>query len=187
MKNTDNILEGLRIVERLKIVNRQARVGNRYESTSEHSFHAVLIADMLSEFYPSGVDVQKIKDMVLYHDLVEVHAGDVGLVNTQARKSKETEEYQAFQQLLKEIPNPQRYTELFHEYEKRETIESKIAKKIDRIEVLINAINEPRIAKDEGYTEEFLQKHYDEIGGDAGIVDELHKKIISILKDQEKI
>lgn len=187
MTKTQDNLQALKIVERLKTIQRASPVNDRQESTSEHSFHAVLIADMLTDQYPPGVDVQRVKDLVLYHDLVEVHAGDVALTDTKARKNKEKEEYEAFKQLITEIPNPQRYTKLYEEYEKRETIEAKIAKKIDRIEVLVNAVNESRIVKQQGYSEEFLRKHYDNIGGDVPVIDKLHEEILSELKTQGKI
>lgn len=187
MKDTNNILTGLRIVERLKTINRQATVLNRQESTSEHSFHAVLIADMLADFYPEGVDAQRVKDLVLYHDLVEIHAGDSPAADTEARKNKEVEEHQAFKQLLTEVPNPDRYTKIYEEYEARETVESIIAKKIDRLEVMIGATNENRDILSQGYTETFLRETYDNIGQEIPIVDELHEEILEILKQQQKI
>lgn len=187
MKDIDTIIEGLRVVDQLKTVQRQAEVGDRYESTSEHSFHAVLLADMLAEYYPDGVDVQRVKDLVLYHDLVEVHAGDAALTDTQARKNKELAEKQAFEQLLGEVPNAQRYKQLYHEYEERETIESQIAKKIDLLEVLIQSTNQQRIIKDQGYTEEFLRDAYASMKGDVPIIDELFEKSLTILKEQGKM
>ena len=146
MPDPEKIIDGLRKVERLKTVERQTLIGSRHESTSEHSFHAALIADMLAEVYPAGVDAQRVKDLVLYHDLVEVHAGDVALNDSDARETKEAAEHDAFKQLLTEIPNGERYKELYEEYEARETTEAVIAKKIDRLEVLVSAANEPAVA-----------------------------------------
>ena len=187
MTKTQENLQALKLVERLKTVQRATPVGDRKESTSEHCFHAVLIADMLTEQYPSEVDAQRVKDLVLYHDLVEVYAGDAALIDTEARKNKEEKEHEAFKQLITEIPNPERYKKLYEEYEKKESIEAKIAKKKYRIEVLINAVNEPRIVKNQGYTEEFLRKNYNTIGGDVPVIDELHEEILAKLKKQEKI
>lgn len=187
MKDTENIVEGLRIVERLKTINRQPKVLDRHESTSEHSFHAVLIADMLSAYYPEGVDVQRVKDLVLYHDLVEVHAGDAALADTEARNNKEIKEHNAFEQLLTEIPNAQRYQKLYEEYEKRETIESIIAKKIDLLEVCIGATNEKRDILSQGYSEIFLRQAYNKIGTEVEFLDRLFNRVLLILKEQNKL
>ena len=71
----DFILE----LDRLKAVYRQTSVkpdGNRPENSAEHSWHISLMANILQEYAEDGVDLLRVNNMLLIHDIVEIDAGD---------------------------------------------------------------------------------------------------------------
>lgn len=69
-------LQKLRIIYKLKDVYRYASVGDRKESTAEHIFSSIVLADFLMHKYDFGVDMQRVIELLLYHDFAEIYAGD---------------------------------------------------------------------------------------------------------------
>jgi putative hydrolase of HD superfamily len=76
--------------------------------------------------------------MVLMHDLVEIDAGDV-FVYAPARSEQSAKEEAAADRIFGLLPSDQRqeYLEIWQEFERKETIESKFANALDRIEPLL--------------------------------------------------
>ena len=74
--------------DRLKTVIRGNRIadGSRHENTAEHSWHLALFAMVLSEHAVGPVDVWRVVQMLLLHDLVEIEAGDTPLYDLAARR-----------------------------------------------------------------------------------------------------
>jgi 5'-deoxynucleotidase YfbR-like HD superfamily hydrolase len=71
----------LEMTQKLQQVIRRASVPGRigYENDVEHSFHLAFAAIYLMNSYPKafvGFDPYKVVTYALFHDLVEVHAGD---------------------------------------------------------------------------------------------------------------
>ena len=50
---------------------------SRYENSAEHSWHLTLYALVLSDHAAPGVDITRVIQMLILHDLVEIDAGDV--------------------------------------------------------------------------------------------------------------
>ena len=65
--------------DRLKAVQRSTYLhdGGRPENSAEHSWHLALMALTLAEHAPAGTDVNRVIRLLLVHDLVEIHAGDL--------------------------------------------------------------------------------------------------------------
>ncbi|MEH2337453.1 HD domain-containing protein [Nostoc sp.] len=65
-------------IDRLKQVIRQTLLtdGSRRENSAEHSWHLAVMAIVLAEYAPEGVDIFHAIKMLLIHDLVENDAGD---------------------------------------------------------------------------------------------------------------
>ena len=64
--------------DRLKSVIRGTTLcdGSRYENSGEHSWHIALYALTLAEHAPADVDIARVIQMLLLHDIVEIDAGD---------------------------------------------------------------------------------------------------------------
>ena len=138
MSNINEDYQFILELNKLKLVfrNNQTRV-NRKESTAEHSWSASMIVMVLKdqltgEFGP--IDELKAIKLTLIHDIVEIYAGDFLIFDTEAQKNKEALEIQALEQLVSLNPHfGQQLSALWYEFERKESIEAKIAKAADAI------------------------------------------------------
>lgn len=137
-------------LQRLKRLDRTGWVlrgfPNGTESVAAHSFGvavtAMLIAD---EVLAKGVviDVEKVLRIALLHDWAEARVGDMPRTATQyfgsdARKHAETA---AFTDLTTPLDRDDAlYTNLYREYEERDSLESRLVKAADIIDLLVEAL-----------------------------------------------
>lgn len=130
-------------LDKLKAINRKALIKadqNRYENSAEHSWHIALSAHILAPYAEQSVDVGKVCQMLLIHDVVEIDAGDTfAFAQQEILGQQSAKETLAAQRLFGLLPEPQRshYLALWHEFENAETAEARYAKAIDRILPLI--------------------------------------------------
>ena len=138
------LIHCLKELEKLKTVDRGLQVGDRKESSAEHSWSCMLIADILLDQLDEPLDRLKVMEYLLYHDLVEVYAGDAKFNDPEAMKVKEEKEEKAMKQISSLLPSAVRYNRIMHEYEGRETREAEFAKAIDCIDSCIRNLNDDR-------------------------------------------
>lgn len=133
-------------LQRLKRLDRTGWVlrgfANGTESVAAHSFGvsvtAMLLADELLA-HGVAVDVEKILRIALLHDWSEARVGDMPRTATvyfgsEARKHAETA---AFTDLVNDNDT---YTDLYREYEERTTLEARLVKAADVIDLLVQAL-----------------------------------------------
>src|SRR4028118_602254 len=62
----------------LKHIERANRVvaGTRQENVAEHTWHTSLLALIFADAAPPGTNFNHVRDLLIAHDLVEIHAGD---------------------------------------------------------------------------------------------------------------
>ena len=142
----------LRTLIELQRLKRLERTGwtlrglpNGTESVAAHSFGVGVTAMMLAdEIKIRGLelDVERVLRMALLHDWAEVRVGDMPRTATnyfgaEARKQAETA---AFADVVGELTGPQaEYKGLFEDYERRESIEARLVKAADVIDLLVQA------------------------------------------------
>lgn len=152
-------LNQLRKFYRLKNIERACSVLGRKESAAEHSWSCLILADyFLTLMNDHSIDRLKVYETLLYHDLVEIEAGDVNLIEENKRKNKKERERQALKRLKEQLPLTLRkkFEGLFNEFEAGETKEARFAKAIDALDAEIHELD---YKKDwQGWTEEFLRK-----------------------------
>lgn len=143
----------------LKEVYRQT-AEERTDSSAEHTWGCMLLADYYMDKVDAELDRERVFRILLYHDVVEVEAGDVPVTDEEGRKQKEEEEREAFQKLLAEMPDDwaERYAEFYHEYEENETVEAKFAHAMDKLEPLAQWLDVPEQLREAGYTKEFMRE-----------------------------
>jgi putative hydrolases of HD superfamily len=148
-------LAEIRKLFELKEVYRIIPIENRKESSAEHSWACLILADYFLEKWNYALDRQKVMDLLLYHDLVEIEAGDVSWIDEEKIKNKKENEATGFTQLQKSIPPElqKKYHNLFHEYEEGKTMEAKFAHAVDKIEPSIYIIKNKPLWKQLGITE----------------------------------
>ena len=71
----------LREIDRLKGIVRQSPLldQSRKENSAEHSWHLAMYALLLSEYASGPVNTQRVMQMLLIHDIVEIDVGDTPL------------------------------------------------------------------------------------------------------------
>lgn len=132
----------LKEIDKIKNVFRQTRLldNSRYENDAEHAWHLAMMAMTLAEYAnESRLDVFKVIEMVLIHDIVEIDAGDTFLYNTALQAKKAGKEARAARRIFGLLPKDQQrvFLKLWKEFEARETPEAKFAAALDRLEPCI--------------------------------------------------
>ncbi len=132
-----NILAFLHDLELLKSVTRHSWLSSgRQESVPEHSWRMAVMAIILEEEFPN-LDIRKVIEMCLIHDLGEVYEGDIPAFVKQAEHL--TNEEQAVKQVV--IPLSKHLQEkiigLWKEYDEAQTQEAQLVKALDKLEVII--------------------------------------------------
>ncbi len=157
-----NIINQLKNIERATNVKNKNKRKERKESSAEHSWSCLILADYFLSKSKKEINRLRVYELLMYHDLVEIKAGDTPLNPTaksrDERKTKEEKERIAAEQLRKELPKEisNKFKELFEEFEAEKTIEARYAKAIDAIEPVIHELEYPEDWQ--GWSEEFLRQ-----------------------------
>lgn len=125
-------------VDRLKTVLRRNTLidGSRRENSAEHSWHISLMALVLAEYANEPIDVFRVVQMLLIHDVVEIDAGDTFTYDPAANADKAEREQAAADRLFALLPPDQAasFRALWDEFEAAETPEAKFAQALDRLQ-----------------------------------------------------
>lgn len=128
-------------IDKLKNVIRRTKpvALDRYENSAEHSWHVALLAALLAGQAAEPVDMQRVIEILLVHDIPEVDAGDTFLYG-QRDASVADAEARAAERLFGILPDHEatwcmaRWTE----YEERTTAEGRFAYAADRLMPLLH-------------------------------------------------
>ena len=141
--NAKEYLEILHVAERLKDTPRHCTTSQgRTESVAEHSWRVSLMALLLRREFPD-VDIDRVVDMCIIHDLGECFTGDIPtFIKTDSDRSVED---CLLDQWLSSLPEEVsvEFKALYAEMEAQETKESKIFKAMDKLEALIQHNESP--------------------------------------------
>lgn len=136
-------------LERLKRLERTGwtlrGLPNGTESVASHSFGVGVTSMLLADLFVSEgieVDIQKVLRLALVHDWAEVRVGDMpktasAYFGKEARKRAETA---AFADVVSELAEAKNYTELYDDYEQRRSLEARIVKVADVVDLLVEAL-----------------------------------------------
>ncbi len=127
--------------DRLKRVERRSFLadGSRRENSAEHSWHLALMATVLAEYASVPVDVLRVTQMVLVHDLVEIDVGDTFVYDEAGRAAKAEHEAVAARRVFGQLPGAQSdaFLALWEEYETNATANARFAHALDRLQPLM--------------------------------------------------
>lgn len=143
------MLSALIELQRLKRLDRTGWIlrglPNGTESVAAHSFGvgvtAMLLADRLNAL-GVVVNVEKVLRIALLHDWAEVRVGDMPRTATlyfgsEARKQAETA---AFSDVVNEVDGAGLYARLYADYEQRDSVEARLVKAADVLDLLIQVL-----------------------------------------------
>lgn len=111
----------------------------RHENVAEHSWHALLLAMLFADAAPDGIDHDRVRDLLIIHDLVEVYAGDTPIWDDALRESEAEREMAAGERLMAFLPDDvlPGFDPLWREYQAQETEEARFARAIDTLHPLV--------------------------------------------------
>ena len=141
--NAREFLDILHVAERLKDTPRHCTTSKgKTESVAEHSWRISLMAFLLRHEFPD-LDMDKVVDMCLIHDLGECFTGDIPtfLKTDTDRQTEDSLLEQWIRSLPAEISSD--LTALYREMEVQETAESKVYKAMDKLEAVIQHNESP--------------------------------------------
>ncbi len=129
--------------DKLKEIGRQTyrSDGVQKENDAEHSWHLALMAFLLSEHANDSVDVLRVVEMVICHDLVEIDAGDTYAYDEAGKLTQRAREEKAAERLFGILPEDQArwMRDLWEEFEACRTPEARFARTLDRVQpILLN-------------------------------------------------
>ena len=141
--NAREFLDILHVAERLKDTPRHCTTSNgKTESVAEHSWRISLMAFLLRHEFPD-LNMDKVVDMCLIHDLGECFTGDIpAFLKTDS--DSETEDT-LLDQWVRSLPPEVSadLADLYREMEAQETAEAKVYKAMDKLEALIQHNESP--------------------------------------------
>ncbi len=105
------------------------------ESVADHTFRVSVMVLMYSDILE--LNTEKALKMALLHDLQESVTGDITPQHLDIKEKKAKEE-KAMKDILKDMPA--QYLGLWHEYSKQETPEAKLVAQVDKLEMLMQAV-----------------------------------------------
>ena len=128
--------------DRLKSVLRATTLvdGTRRENSGEHSWHLTLYAMVLADQAAPGVDIARVIQMLILHDLVEIDVGDVpihsGNGTAHASAATMAAEQAAAARIFGLLPpdTGTRFRALWDEFEAATTADALFAKSLDRVQ-----------------------------------------------------
>lgn len=109
---------------------------SRRENDAEHSWHIAVMAMLFSEYAKDPVDIGRVVQMCVVHDLIEIIAGDTFVYDANANEDKEAREQLAADKLFAMLPDDQgkMIRSLWDEFDAMETADSKYAACMDRLQ-----------------------------------------------------
>ena len=138
------VLEIIKLGEKLKLEMRHSWLSNgRQESVAEHTWRVSLMAMLIEPYLKAKLDTSKLLKMIIIHDLVEAEAGDIPAFDTMdnliAKEQKALNEIKSIERIRDTLNNTigEEVYNLWFEFEKKETYESKVANALDKLEAQI--------------------------------------------------
>jgi HD domain protein len=142
--NISKDIEFVILLEEMKKINRQTKIIglNRRENDAEHSWHVATMSMFLQHYSKSKVDVNKVIQMLLIHDLVEIFAGDTFAYDSSGYEDKFKRESDAMEKLKTYLNKEmgEMLESLWMEFENMESNESKFANAMDRLQPMLSNI-----------------------------------------------
>lgn len=113
---------------------------SRRENDAEHSWHIAVMAMLFSEYAREQVDIGRVVQMCVVHDLVEIIAGDTFAYDVEGNIGKADRERVAADQLFAGLPEDQgtMVRALWEEFDAMETADAKYAACMDRLQPFLH-------------------------------------------------
>ena len=144
-----DLLTALIELQRLKRLERTGwnlrGLPNGTESVAAHSFGVGVTAMLLAdELVQKGVrvDVEKVIRIALLHDWSEIRVGDMPRTASEyfGKDVRRKAELSAFSDIVEPLNNASLYREVYESYERRDTLEARLVKASDILDLLVQVL-----------------------------------------------
>ncbi|MBR0208553.1 MAG: HD domain-containing protein [Oscillospiraceae bacterium] len=168
----------LHVAERLKDTTRHCTSSKgRPESVAEHSWRLALMAMLLRREFPE-LDIDRVVDMCLVHDLGECFTGDIpAFLKTEADRETEDDLLRRWVASLPEEVSKD-LTALYAEMDAQATAEAKLYKALDKLEAVIQH-NESPISTWEPHEYELNKRYANDAVAFSAWLTALRKEILA--------
>lgn len=161
------LVQFLGTCDQLKSISRVTKLTfeDRRENSAEHSWHVTLIAMLFQDYANEPVDIEKVMKMLILHDVPEIVCGDTFLYDCNRTDSVDLEK-RSLIELTANLPLETKVelVEIWEEFVKKDTIESKYAAACDRFHPLLhNYINKGGDWVEHGTTYQEIVTHNESI------------------------
>ena len=165
--HAERLLDIARLTLKFAKVNRVTRHedGERPESDTDHTVMLSIAACSLADaLYKDRLDLGKVAQFAIVHDLVEAHVGDVNTINIskESRAEKEKREEESLKRIESEFRDvyPWIHTTIA-EYERKDTPEALFVKTLDKAMTKItNTLNKGAAINKLGTSYEEIENHF---------------------------
>ncbi|HIH99359.1 MAG: phosphohydrolase [Nitrosopumilus sp. BACL13 MAG-121220-bin23] len=153
------ILDFFKTAVNLKNISRQGWINKlslkHPESVSDHSYSMAIMGMVISDL--ENYNSEKILKMILLHDLAESKIGDY-TPNQISKENKIKIENNAYDEIINALPDAIKlqYAQIWEEYQKQESPESKIVHQIDKLEMALQA----KMYQKEGASKEAIESFF---------------------------
>ncbi|MEJ8560763.1 HD domain-containing protein [Yoonia sp. GPGPB17] len=141
MSRIDDQLAFLTEADKLKSTLRATMLcdGSRHENSGEHSWHIALYAMVMAEHAKRPVRIDRVIQMLLIHDLVEIDAGDNPIHGNHDTAAMAAIEAAAADRIFGLLPADQgrAFRALWDEFEAAATDDAIFAKSLDRVQPVV--------------------------------------------------
>lgn len=123
------------VLRRTLLINKSRR-----ENDAEHSWHIAVMAMLFSEYAPEPIDIGRVVQMCVIHDIVEIDAGDTFAFDEKGNAGKAEREKEAADRLFAKLPPDQgnMIRSLWEEFDAMETADAKFAACMDRLQPFLH-------------------------------------------------
>jgi len=141
MSDIQKIIEFYKIVEKLGLIKRDVKLSDgSYESDSSHILKTAYMVFSAAPYLQTKVNITRMLELALVHDLAEAECGDVPLcaqqVDTTVKERKKNNERAAVKKFCSQLPDlaADKIFSLFTEYENRSSREAQIVYVLDKLD-----------------------------------------------------
>ena len=165
-------IEFIREIDKLKSIFRKTLLmdGKRYENDAEHSWHVCVMAVLLSEYANKKINLLRVIKMLLFHDIVEIYAGDTFCYDEKAAIDQLKRETAAARRIYRILPDDQRkeFYHIWREFDAKKSPEAKYAAALDRLHpILHNYATKGAAWRENGVTEDKVMNRNKHMGNGA--------------------
>lgn len=131
----ENLEKFISLLHNVQRVTRVARRPDEKEltNTAEHTFELALLCWYIVSVQKLNLNLEKVLQYALAHDLIEAYAGDTPIHDEEAKKTKVAREAAALIQIEQEFPEFGDLLATIHEYELRDNPESRFVYAADKL------------------------------------------------------